>query len=336
VEERTKILVTGAKGFVGRALVSEFLTEKSFKVFGLGGRRNKFCFPESIERNMFTVDISDLETLRTGIGLKDVETIVHCAGLAHQFKKTSREDFWRVNVSGTENICRLAERLNAGHFILISSVSVYGKHDTPIDETFECRPEGFYAESKLESELRAIDFCRDKNIRLTILRPATIIGEGDRGNTARLITLIDKGRFFWIGEGVNKKSLVYKGDVAKCVSKVLRKPENGQKSPEIYNVAAEALTMREVVESISLALKRKPTGLKIPESFGRRLFGLNKATIRLSLLQRIEATFEKWLSNDEFSGQKFFEEFGYRPQTGIGEALAAQVENYLKTKKQRS
>lgn len=329
-----KVLVTGANGFVGRELVNELQNNGTFEVCGLIGRTSKMNFGEKIHsKNIFNVDISDHSTLaRVEKDLKNTGTVIHTAGLAHQFGRITKEDFWNVNVKGTENVCRLALEIGAKHFILISSVSVYGDHgNAEIDEWCECRPKGFYAESKLESEARADDFCRAKDICLTILRPATIIGEGDRGNTARLIELIDKNRFLWIGNGDNKKSLIYKTDVARGILKtILMQRDDGT---EIYNLTSETVSMKEIVFEVARNLQKKTSRLKIPENLIRGLFRLNRLPFSFEYLRKFETTFEKWLSDDIFSGNKFNRRYHFKPETKFTEALAKQVNYYLKYQK---
>ena len=146
--------MTGASGFVGSALVSELQDAARYRVFGLTGKRKNTAGVENPSvQKYIRADITDYETLKKAEEIKNVETVIHTAGLAHQFGRVAREDFWKVNVQGTRNICRLAQSLNAGHFVLISSVAVYGDYGkASIDETFVCRPDGFYGESKLESE----------------------------------------------------------------------------------------------------------------------------------------------------------------------------------------
>ena len=51
---------------------------------------------------------------------------------------------------------------------------------------------------------------------LTILRLATLYGEGDPGNVGRLMRTLDRGRFLWIGDGSNRESLLYRGDAARA------------------------------------------------------------------------------------------------------------------------
>jgi nucleoside-diphosphate-sugar epimerase len=73
--------------------------------------------------------------------LENVDVVVHAAGLAHQFGKSDKEDFWRINIGGTRNVAERAVKLKAGHFVLISSVAVYGIETSvkqrfqPIDES---------------------------------------------------------------------------------------------------------------------------------------------------------------------------------------------------------
>lgn len=333
MNEKTKILVTGASGFVGNSLVIELQNVAKYEVYGLiGSRKGIETNCEIGLENIFQSEISDYETLKKAEELKQTDILVHTAGLAHQFGRVKKEDFWRVNVQGTENICRLAQKIGVEHFILISSVAVYGDYrGRAIDETFVCNPHGFYAESKLESERSAIEFCEGNNIRLTILRLATVIGEGDRGNTARLITTVDKGRFIWVGNGSNKKSLIYKKDAAKGIRQVIEAKESFK--TEIYNLTGEVVSMREVVEAIAENLVKKTPRLKIPENVFRRFFRVNKTGLSFEYLKKIEKTFEKWLADDIFSGKKFSEKFDFKPETTVYEALAKQVDYYLSQKK---
>lgn len=325
--EKLKILVTGATGFVGGAIVEELKKAENYEIFGLSRESGKPL--DSINFKNIKGDVADFSTLRKLLEQKRTDVLIHSAGLAHQFGKTGAEDFRRVNVRGTENICRMAEWLETRHFILISSVAVYGDHgNASVDEGFVCQPFGGYAESKLEAENRSIELCEKNGIRLTILRLATVIGEGDRGNTARLITLINNKRFIWVGSGLNKKSLIYKGDAGKAVLKVIEAPNRD--GTQIYNLTGETVSMKEIVGAISQSLNKKMPEWRVPEGIFRNLFRINDRTFRWEFLQRTGNTFEKWLSDDIFAGRKFRETFGFRTPTPISEALERQVQYFLR------
>ena len=71
------------------------------------------------------------------------------------------------------------------------------------------------------------EISRMPHVDLTILRMATLYGEGDPGNVARLMRAIDLGRFIWIGNGMNRKSLLHKEDAARASLEVAKTPASG-------------------------------------------------------------------------------------------------------------
>jgi nucleoside-diphosphate-sugar epimerase len=314
-----KILVTGATGFLGETIVREF-SRCGADVYATGKS------PASDLPNYISADVcGDLKSLNS---LANVETIVHAAGLAHQFRGASREDFRRVNVGGTKNIAKAARRLNVKNFILISSVAVYGRasfENCRFEEEAGCQPVGVYAESKFESE-RAARENLGGGINLTILRPSTIVGEDDRGNVARLIKTIERGRFFWLGAGKNLKSLVYKNDVARACAAVL---DDGRSGERIFNVTAPAVEMREIVGAIEKSLGKSVPAFSIPPKpfqIGLKL----GAKIGVKKIEKISETVEKWLSDDVFSGEKIAAELNFEIETGALEGVRREVLHHKK------
>lgn len=325
-----KVLVTGATGFIGKAIVSG-LVKENFEVFCLGSLKSENTGELP---NFVRADIADFESVNSLEELKNFDAIIHSAGLAHQFGETSKEDFRKINVEGTKNIARLGAKLKVKHFILISSVSVYGNvksnyENNLIDENSGCEPEGFYAQSKLESEKAAAEICEKNQIPLTILRLATVIGENDRGNTARLIRMIDKRIFVWIGTGKNYKSLIYKNDVAGACLKILDKKTNGT---EIFNVSAEPVFMKDVVSEIETALNKKVPGIHLPVSLLKKGFKINSKIFRVKKISKLSETIDKWLSEDVFSSDKIASAYGFRAETPISEAIRRQVKAYKNRK----
>lgn len=323
-----RILITGANGFVGRTLVSKL--SKSHGELILLDRPGAFTSGTDVPEDgkFYEANIAVHNSLQR-IEIDDVDAVIHAAGLAHQFGKVTKEDFWKINVEGTENVAKLAVRLKAKHFILVSSVSVYGKGekgDSLRTEETPCRPEGFYAESKFESEVVAKRVCEQNGIDLTILRLATVIGEGDAGNVSRLIRAIDRRRFYWIGRGANRKSLLYKGDVAKACMAVLTEAGRGT---QIFNVSSEPATMREIVSYIEDALGKNAPRLGLPPGLLRVGFAVNSKTFGIGKIKRVSETVEKWLSDETFSAEKLKNAYGFESQTSIREAIRLEVEWYL-------
>ena len=327
-----KVLVTGATGFLGRAIVDELLQNR-LEVFTTARRLRADDLP-----NYFPADISDSESLYKLEKIGELDAIIHSAGLAHQFRETDREKFQQVNVEGTKNTANLAGRLKVKNFILISSVAVYGAakqlgSPAAFEEDLQCQPAGFYAESKLEAEKTAIEICAGNSFALTILRPSTIVGENDRGNVARLIETIDKRRFVWIGSGKNKKSLIYKTDVARACRRFVENFDAAKNiKTNIYNLTAEPVSMREIVFEIEKSLGKSVLPIHFPASpLQKSLNLIGKATGARKLL-KIAGTLDKWLSDEVFSGEKINTEIGFRTEVSPTEGIRREALRYRKQK----
>lgn len=325
-----KVIVTGARGFVGSEIVRKLL-ETNNNVFGIGKTKQLKTagLVDDGSNNYFTSDITDNKNLKELEKLENIDAVVHSAGLAHQFGDIGKEKFYKVNVLGTKNITELAVKIKAEQFILISSTAVYGLKKNSIDEDTLCRPETLYAESKLEAENVCIEICRKNDLPLTILRLAPVIGENNIGNAARLVSAIDKRRFIWIGHGGNLKTLIYKTDVARAVVRIL---QNKKDDLEIFNLAAKPISMKEFVGEIEKQLKKNAPKFYIPTGILQKIFLLNRQTLSITKINKISETVEKWLSDDIYSAQKIKKKYNFEPHISMAEAIERQVKCYLEDK----
>ncbi len=329
------ILVTGADGFLGREICF-YLGKKGHKIKKLV-RSNSVIYqsvtPDSNSKTFFG-DITDSKTLTGVRSARDVDVLVHTAGLAHQFGAADDREFWKTNVEGTRNTAKLAVELGVKHFIHISSVAVYGTdaETTAVrsrDENSICSPAGIYAVTKLESEKSCLEILSGEPVALTILRPATIIGEEDAGNVFRLIKAIDSGRFIWIGSGANSKSLIYKNDVARAIEILIRNKNN---STEIFNVSAEPLSMKRIVTEIQMNLDKRILPISIPGMLSLEVSGFLYRHLKLKRLKNVADSIRKWMAEDVYSADKLFNSYGFKPPTDIAEALKREVVWYLERK----
>ena len=326
-----RILVTGATGFIGKEIISK-LVLNNCQVIGLAGKsvdnqREKF---DKTKIQLKRVDITNPVEVQKLLRLENIDAVIHCAGLAHQFGKVEEGIFEKVNVEGTKNITNLAVNLNIGRFILISSTAVYGSDKNEIVETNKCRPETDYAKSKLKSEKVCREICENKEIPLTILRLAPVLGEKGIGNVPRLIEAINKRRFVWLGDGSNKKSLIYVGDVAGACLKILNSKKN---KTEIFNLASEPIEMQKLVTIISKTLEKNVPKISIPEFIPEIIFKLNSKTFKFGLIEKLSKTVEKWLSDDIYSAVKIKIEYGFQPETSVEDAVIKQCRWYLEKQK---
>lgn len=328
-----KILITGASGLVGKAIWEELKASKpKFEFICLGNKKKAEREFTHSKTRFFSIDITNHGEFNIIKGQNPVKAIIHSAGLAHQFKESDPRKFWQVNVEGAVNTALAAIDLNVRHFILISSVSVYGNVNRefeaePVTEDFECNPKGAYAKSKLAAEEKVREICEKNQIPLTILRLATVIGEEDKGNVWRLIKSIDRRRFIWIGQGNNYKSLIYKKDVARACRLVLEKETFAGKT-NIYNVAAEPVQMREIVSKIFGKLGKKAPHLKMPDEALRQMSKTIKKIFPVKKMQNAGQILEKWLSNEIFSARKIEREVDFFAKTPVLEGLEKEIDWY--------
>ena len=318
------ILITGANGFLGSTIVRQaHASRMSFRATDLHGSP---AVPGIDYEQSDITDPSGLKPLPEGLSC-----VIHAAGLAHIFDGAQAEGapFHTVNVTGTVNMINAAAIARTQHFVLISSVSVYGPFTHGVyDEGVPCDPVGPYALSKYEAELRAREIAERTGMALTILRLATLYGEGDPGNVGRLVSSLDSGRFIWIGTGANRKSLLYKGDAARACLAAATRSASGI---NIYNVSAPPCTMREIVDGISDALGKRPSPVGVPA--GLALFlgrGLSKIPDRR--VSGLYQTIKKWLSEDVYNTDRFDGTYSFKTAVSLKDGLRREVDWYRKDK----
>jgi nucleoside-diphosphate-sugar epimerase len=316
------VLVTGANGFLGRA-ISSLLQVSGISVratdLGAAGGSSDIVYRKA--------DITRPEELKPV--LESATTVIHVAGLAHIFSldANSVEKFRQINEIGTANVASAAATAGVGHLIVISSVSVYGPYTQGIyDENTLCNPVGPYALSKYNAELRAIEIAQESGMALTILRLATLYGENDPGNVGRLMRTLDRGRFLWIGDGSNRKSLLYKGDAARACMAVAERPASGI---NIYNVSAPACTMREIVDGIADALGKHPFFVRVPAP-PALLLSRHLSRMPNRRMAGLHQTVKKWLAEDVYDTRRFEEAYRFKTKTSLKDGLKREVDGYKK------
>ncbi len=318
------ILITGANGFLGSTIVRQALASQ---ISFYATDRQKTSAISGIDYN--PSDITNPSTLKPV--LKGIAGVIHAAGLAHIFDGAQAKDemFYSVNVMGTVNMLNAAILAGVQHFVLISSVSVYGPYTQGVyDEGVSCNPVGPYALSKYNAEQRAQGIAKKAGITLTILRLATLYGEGDPGNVGRLMRSLDQGRFVWIGDGSNRKSLLYKEDAARACMAVTKRPETGI---HLYNVSAPACTMLEIVDNIAAALGKHPFPVRIPASLVL-LLSRHLSRMPNRRMEGLHQTVKKWLAEDVYDTSRFEEAYDFQTKISLKGGLMREVDWYRRNK----
>ena len=199
-------LLTGANGFLGKALMREL---------------NLVCSVKSLSKSTGDYQVRLDTTIPMFYETFDI--VVHAAGLAHidRTKAVDNELFHNVNVLGTENLLKGLEITGIpNRLVFISSVAVYGQLEgNLINEYAELKAVDPYGESKIRAEQLLLDWCSKYNVLCTILRLPLVVGIGPKGNLGSLIKALKIGSYFNVGGGSAKKSMVLASDVALFILK---------------------------------------------------------------------------------------------------------------------
>lgn len=219
------VLVTGATGCIGHALAVRLSRIEEFGPVRALVRpgSDRHDLPPGIQIVSGTLE-GQPDALRAAV--RGIEVIFHAAAKVHD-PSGSAEEFQRVNVEGTQNLLNACNREGiAPRLIFYSTVAVYGETTPPegIPEEAPVNPSTPYAESKVAAEEIIREWGKAAGTSATILRTATVYGPRDRGNMARMMNAIARGRFLLPGAGNNRKTCVATENVVRASIQVLRSP----------------------------------------------------------------------------------------------------------------
>jgi len=184
------ILVTGGRGFVGKRLIKSL--QKSDSEFISLVRRSSTDL-EAFEVHMPELLSSEsLQALVGELGYK-IDSIVHCAGLAHgKMPNADYQDFRAANVVLTELLAKFSMNIGANKFIFLSTIGVHGRISAEsVSESSSFSPYDYYSRSKLEAEKSLVELFESKgrSHELVIIRPPLIVGSNAPGNFGKLVKL---------------------------------------------------------------------------------------------------------------------------------------------------
>lgn len=205
------ILVTGAAGFIGKAVVQRLLAMDESPYVAVAARRVGQQWPERVLPRV----TGDLElTSDWSAALDDVSSVVHCAARVHVMADTAPnplEEFRRVNVQGTMDLARQAAAAGARRFVFVSSAKVNGESTLAgqaFTESDVASPQDPYAQSKHEAEIGLRQLAADTGLEVVIIRPPLVYGPGVKANFASLTRAVLRGWPLPLGSVHNQRSLV--------------------------------------------------------------------------------------------------------------------------------
>lgn len=240
-----KIVITGIDGLIGSALAKKLIAD-GHRVTGFSNGRG-----DSSQYKFYCADITDRKAVFNVFEKEKPDIVIHLAAMAHADVGPDRKAMVRrVNVTGSLNVAEAAEMHGGKKLIYFSSVKVLTETTVPdgIDEDAEPNPKGIYARFKREVEVELMNRTDEGRLSATIVRPATVIGSGDKkGNFAKVKRAVEKGFFPLIDGGSAKRSIVFLDRLTERVRLMIDK---GIEPGEVFTLSDGAFAIREIVDTM--------------------------------------------------------------------------------------
>jgi nucleoside-diphosphate-sugar epimerase len=256
-----KVLVTGASGFVGRAVVAALAADGDEVRAAV---RHAPVVPlldgVAVALHGDLTEPVDWAPLLAGI-----DTVVHLAGIAHAGPGIAEERYDKVNHRATAALANAACAAGVARFVFASSIRAQTAPaaDHVVTEGDEPRPTDPYGRSKLAAE-RAVE---RSGVPFTILRPVLVYGPGAKGNLRALMRLAALPLPLPFGALTARRSLLSLVNLAAAISFVLR---HGACAGETYVVADPApVTIAEIVAALRHGMGKNPGLVAVPPALLR-------------------------------------------------------------------
>jgi nucleoside-diphosphate-sugar epimerase len=307
------ILVTGATGCVGPRVV-QVLHAAGCRVRALSHSAPlPGVLPAGVE--LVACDVTDRVAVRAA--MEGMTAVIHLAALLHisDPRPGMLKEYQRINVDGTAAVVEASLQAGAKRIVYFSTIAVYDDSKGQVlTENSETRPSSWYAQTKLEAE-RIVLGTSGSNPRLdgTVLRCGAIYGTRMKGNYRQLIRALDRKRFVPVGNGANRRTLIYDKDAARAALLALRHPAA---IGEIFNLSdGQFHTMSEILSTLCLALGRRPPGFALPWKPVHEVAGILDAACSLAgRRSAFRARLGKYSEDIAVSSSRIRDKLGFAPE----------------------
>ncbi len=254
-----KILITGATGGLGIALVEYFLA-KGFEIIATGRNLKNGEKLKTMGAQFIACELSDLEPFFHAVD--NIDFIIHAAALSSPWGRW--QDFYETNFLATQNILELAQRHKIKGLVFVSSPSVYARDidQVGLKETDAPNPSplNHYAKTKLMAE-EIVLAANNKDFSTSIIRPRAIIGPNDTVLLPRFLRLINKGRFPLFNSG---DAIIEPTDVRDVANAIGLMVTNQNAAGQIFNISGgKSKKFRDMISELANSMDRKVRFLPI-------------------------------------------------------------------------
>ena len=314
-----RVLVTGANGFIGKALCERTHAEGWYVRGSIRSLKYLDELPEGID--IVETDSIDEHT-DWEKALKDIDTVVHLASKGHVVKDVNTDSlsaFRRINVSGTEHLARLSARKGIKRFIYLSSVKVNGE-GKPISytEMDTPAPSDPYSISKYEAEQVLQQVSGETDLEIVVLRPPLVYGPGVKGNFLTLLRIVSNGYWLPLASVKNRRSLIFLDNMNDAILAVICHPDAAGKTYLVSD--GFDVSTPELIRRIAKAMEKSAKLLPFPPVILRHASRLtNKSYVANRLLSSLYVDISKIQM-----------ELGWSPRISMSEGLLLTTKWFLK------
>lgn len=259
-----RVLVSGASGFIGKALCATLVSQHA--VYGTT-RREEDNLISGVNKLLWDGTDAALEAL------PQVDVIVHLAARVHFMRDSAAEpltEFRLANVEMTRNLARWAAARGVKRFVFISTVKVNGEMTQPgrpFSPDDVPAPKDAYGVSKFEAELALQKICVEAGMEFVVIRPPLVYGPGVGGNFRMLLHWVQRGIPLPLGAVDNRRSLVALDNLIDLIAVCLTHPAAAN---QVFLVAdAETISTPELLLKIARSCGRRIRLLPVPPAWLR-------------------------------------------------------------------
>jgi nucleoside-diphosphate-sugar epimerase len=287
----SKILITGATGFVGRALV-KFLLANDINILA-GVRKQSGILVDAVPQ----VVIGDLSVLdQTALALKYIafeglETVIHTAARVHVINEPvsdSLNEFRKVNRDATLALARMAAKSGIKRFVFLSSIKVNGEMSRsgypflPDDQYIPTDPYGL---SKYEAEQGLLALALETGMEVVIIRPPLVYGPGVKANFASMMNWMSKNIPLPFGAIRNKRSLVALDNLVDFIALCADREKSPKAANQVFLISDnEDVSTTQLLRKVAKAQSKQAWLIHVPVglmAFAAKLIGKGDVANRL-------------------------------------------------------
>lgn len=318
---KAMILVTGAAGFIGRALCLELSRSRRL----VRAVTRSFAHLHGISAEVYVGEVGS--TTEWGSALVGVDTVIHLAGLAHAPPKMQLNNqgiYREVNALGAARIAEQAAAKGVSRFVYLSTAKVCGEitHNRPFDETDVSDSMDPYIASKREAEKLLRDIAAKTGMEVVIIRPPLVYGPGVKANFQNMMLWLCRGVPLPLGNIHNRRSLVALDNLVDFICVCLNHPKAANQTFLVSD--GDDISTTELLRQLARALNVPARLVPVPQAL---LVVVAKVIGRGDLSQRLCASLQLDIS-------KAHALLGWRPPVTM-EAVLSPTAEYFSSNVQR-